>query len=221
MKFITVIPARGGSKRFPDKNISPLGGIPLIAHSIRYSLSNKDISGTYVSTDSDAIKKVAENFGAIVLSRSIELSGDFVSTIAVLQDVAEQLQSRIVDFDYIVLLQATNPLRPDSLLNDAIKIIKEGNFDSLMTVNRSDKKLGKIIDNRFCPWNYEFGQRSQDLEPLYYENGLLYISSRELIQNGKIIGDNMFSMIVEHIYGQVDIDTKSDMDYAEYILKNK
>lgn len=60
-----------------------------------------------------------------------------------------------------------------------------------------------------------------DLEPLYYENGLLYISSRELIQNGKIIGDNMFSMIVEHIYGQVDIDTKSDMDYAEYILKNK
>ncbi len=221
MKFITVIPARGGSKRFPDKNIFPLGGIPLIAHSIKYSLSNKDINGTYVSTDSDAIKKVSENFGAIVLSRSIELSGDFVPTIAVLQDVAIQLQSRKIDFDYIVLLQATNPLRPDSLLDDAIKIVKEGNFDSLMTVNRSDKKLGKIIDNRFCPWNYTFGQRSQDLEPLYYENGLLYISSRELIQNGKIIGDNMYSMVVEHVYGQVDIDTKSDMDYAEYILKNK
>lgn len=219
MKFITVIPARGGSKRFPNKNIFPLGGIPLIAHSINYSLNNKEISRTYVSTDSDSIKEVSENFGAIVLSRSAELSGDFVPTITVLQDVVIQLQAKEIDFDYIVLLQATNPLRPDFLLNDAIKIMKTGKFDSLMTVSRSDKKLGKIINNRFCPWNYEFGQRSQDLEPLYYENGLLYISAKKLIQNGEIIGDNMFPMIVDHIYGQIDIDTRNDMDYAEYILK--
>ncbi len=218
MKYISIIPARGGSKRFPNKNIYPLGGLPLIAHSIEYSVNNPLISETYVSTDSQAIKTVSEEFGAIVLDRPEKLGGDFVPTSAVLQDAAVQLLSQGVDFDYMVLLQATNPLRPNSLLEESIRVLEEEKYDSLMTVNKSEKKLGRIIDNKFCPWNYEFGQRSQDLEPLYYENGLLYISSKELILNGKIIGDKMYPMIVEHVFGQVDIDTKEDMEYAEYIL---
>ncbi len=221
MKYITIIPARGGSKRFPKKNIYPLGGHPLIAHSIEYSANNPFITETYVSTDSKDITLISEEYGAKVLNRSEELSGDFVPTSAVLQDVANQLISKGVEFDFMVLLQATNPLRPKSLLEDAINVIESGRYDSLMTVNKSEKKLGRIIDNKFCPWNYKFGQRSQDLEPLYYENGLLYISSKDLILNGKIIGDKMYPMIVDHVFGQVDIDTKDDMDYAEYVLNKQ
>lgn len=218
MKYITIIPARGGSKRFPNKNIYPLSGHPLIAHSIEYSLSNEQISATYVSTDSPDIKIVSENYGATVLVRPDELAGDYITTAAVLKHVAETLISQCEDFDFMVLLQVTSPLRPMNMLKNAITHLETGDYDSLMTVSRDSRKLGKIIDNKFVPWNYKFGMRSQDMDPLYYENGLLYITSKEQILNGKILGDKMYPMIMDHIFSEVDIDTKEDMAYAEYIL---
>lgn len=220
MKYITVIPARGGSKRFPRKNIYKIAGVPLIAHSINYSIANSRISKTYVSTDDAEIKSVSQDYGAIVLNRPEELSGDYVTTASVITHVAETLLKSGEDFDYIILLQPTNPLRPDNLLDDAIKIMETGNYDSLMTVNRDCHKLGKIIDGKFTPWNYEFGMRSQDMEPLYYENGLLYITSKEQILKGNIMGEKMYPMIMNHIFGEVDIDTREDMVYAEYIYQH-
>ena len=220
MRYVTVIPARGGSNRFPNKNIYPLAGLPLIAYSIEYSLANSDISATYVSTDSLEIMEVSMEHGAKVLKRPDELSGDFVTTAAVLKYVGETLVANGEDFDFMILLQATNPLRPKELLSEAIRIMEKGGYDSLMTVNKSLKKLGKIIDNQFVPWNYRFGMRSQDMDPLYYENGLLYITSKEQIFKGNIIGDKMYPMVVEHIFGEVDIDTMEDMSYAEYVFFN-
>ena len=153
-----------------------MAGLPLIAYSIEYSLANSDISATYVSTDSLEIMEVSMEHGAKVLKRPDELSGDFVTTAAVLKYVGETLVANGEDFDFMILLQATNPLRPKELLSEAIRIMEKGGYDSLMTVNKSLKKLGKIIDNQFVPWNYRFGMRSQDMDPLYYENGLLYIT---------------------------------------------
>ena len=86
-----------------------------------------------------------------------------------------------------------------------------------MTVNLSELKLGRIIDNHFQPWNYHYGQRSQDLEPLYYENGLLYISSKEFLLQGKIVSENMHPKVVDHVSGEVDIDTRECFEYAEFI----
>ena len=74
--------------------------------------------------------------------------------------------------------------------------------------------------NKFLPFNYEFGQRSQDLEPLFFENGLLYITNSESILNGEILAGNNFPLIVNHPYSQVDIDTEEDFKFAEYILEN-
>lgn len=220
MKYITIIPARGGSKRFPGKNIHLFAGHPLIAHSIEYSLSNEHISATYVSTDSPDIKLVSQNYGATVLDRPEELAGDHVATVDVLTHVAKTLLSQDVDFDFMVLLQATNPLRPLNLLDEAIEIIEKGENDSLMTVNRDPRKLGKIINGKFVPWNYKFGMRSQDMEPLYYENGLLYITSKEQILKGRIMGDSMYPFVMDHIFGEVDIDNPDDMAYAEYVLEH-
>ena len=218
-KFITIIPARGGSKRFPGKNIFDFRGKPLIAHSIDYSKSCSLISNTYVSTDDRKIKQVSLQYGAEVLDRPAELGSDFATSADVMKNAVEQLIAKGIDFDYVLLLQATNPLRPESLINDAVKIIEQTKVDSLMTVNRSELKLGKIIDNHFQPWNYHYGQRSQDMEPLYYENGLLYISSKDLLLNGLIRSENMYPMVVNHIFGEVDIDTREDMEYAEFIAK--
>ena len=219
MKYITIIPARGGSKRFPGKNIHSFLGVPLIAHSIRNSLQCNLVSHTYVSTDDEQIKKVSKDFGAEIIDRPAELGGDYISSAEVMQNTVQMLIRQGVEFDYVLLLQATNPLRPRDLLSKAIACIENTKADSLMTVSRSELKLGKIVDNHFRPWNYQYGQRSQDLEPLYYENGLLYISSKELLLQGKIISENMYPMIVNHIYGEVDIDTYEDMEYAEFIAK--
>lgn len=217
-KYITLIPARGGSKRFPGKNIFPLNGSPLICHSIEYSLKNHKVQGTYVSTDSEEIKGVSSKAGAEIIDRPDELAGDYATSASVMKHAVEYLMSKSVEFDYVILLQATNPLRPKELLDEAIDIIEKTGATSLFTVTRSEKKLGKIIDGKYVPWNYSFGMRSQDMDPLYYENGLLYITSKELLLQEIIEGRDAYPMVVDHPYGEVDIDTVEDFHYAEYIL---
>ena len=218
MKYITIIPARGGSKRFPGKNTHILNGTPLICHSIEYSLRNPKIVGTYVSTDAEDIKQISKVGGAEIIDRPAEFAGDFATTASAMKHAVQYLMNKGVEFDYVVLLQATNPLRPKGLLDEAITILEKGENDSLFTVNRSEKKLGKIIDGKFVPWNYKFGQRSQDLEPLYYENGLLYITKKELLLQEIIEGPTAYPLVVEHPFGEVDIDTVEDFRYAEYML---
>lgn len=217
MKTIVIIPARGGSKRLPNKNILNLGGIPLIAHSINYAKNNSEIiDDIYVSTDNSEIKKIALEFGAKVILRPEELSGDFEPTVSALKHILENCQDEV---ENVVLLQPTNPLRPESLLKDAFQKFLDIKKDSLFTVSRNHHKFGTIKEEKFYPYNYTFGQRSQDLEPLYFENGLLYITKSKLILDDKIIDQEAYPMIVNHIFANIDIDTQDDFDYAEYLFK--
>lgn len=183
-KTIAIIPARGGSKRLPGKNILPLGGMPLLAHNIIYAKSNSDIiDEVYVSTDDEQIKEVALAYGAKVIDRPPSISGDLEPTISSLQHALESIDS---DVENVVLLQPTNPLRPIDLLSECFQKYLEDNSDSLFTVSQNHHKLGKIVNGTFMPFNYEIGQRSQDLEPLFFENGLLYIAKSKLILEGKL-----------------------------------
>lgn len=215
MKTIAIIPARGGSKRLPGKNIRLLGGIPLIVHSIRYAQQHPFIDAVYVSTDDAEIKAVVLAHGAKVVDRPENLSGDFEPTVSALKHVLEVVGAGV---ENVILLQPTNPLRPDDLLKDAFWKYKEGNYDSLFTVTRNHQKFGKIANDKFIPFNYEIGQRSQDLEPLYFENGLLYISKAKLILSDSVLSKNAYPMVVDHPYANVDIDTQEDFDYAEYLV---
>jgi len=215
-KTIAIIPARGGSKRLPGKNIQLLGGLPLIAHSIQYAKKHDCIDAVYVSTDDAAIKAVALEYGAKVVDRPEAISGDLEPTVTSLKHVLQTIEE---DVENVVLLQATNPLRPENLLSEAFEIYKNGKYDSLFTVTRNHQKFGKISNDRFIPFNYEIGQRSQDLEPLYYENGLLYISKAKLILENTIISDKAFPMEANHSFTNVDIDTLEDFEYAEYLYQ--
>lgn len=216
MKTIAIIPARGGSKRLPNKNILSFGGIPLIAHSILYAQKNKSIiDEIYVSTNDEAIKKIALHYGVKVIDRPENLCGDLEPTVSALRHVLESIEQ---DFENVILLQATNPLRPQNLLAAAFDVYQKGNYDSLFTVSRNHQKLGKIEDTKFIPFNYQVGQRSQDLEPLYFENGLLYISKAKLILEGKIISETAYPYEVNHVFATVDIDTQEDLEYAEYLF---
>ncbi|WP_281238877.1 cytidylyltransferase domain-containing protein [Flavobacterium praedii] len=224
MKNIAIIPARGGSKRIPEKNIQLFGGLPLLVHSIQYALANSTIiDDIYVSTDDSTIKRVALANGAKVIDRPEALSGDLEPTITAVKHVLESIES---DVENVILLQPTNPLRPQNLLKEAFDIYKKGKYDSLFTVTRNHQKFGKITENKFQPFNYTIGQRSQDLEPLFFENGLLYISKASLIlppdctlADSKIISENAFPFEVNHIFANIDIDTPEDLEYSEYLLK--
>ena len=218
MKNIAIIPARGGSKRIPEKNIKLFAGLPLLAHSILYAQQNETlIDEIYVSTDIVEIKKIAIQYGAKVIDRPEHLSGDLEPTITALKHVLESIDCS--DVESVVLLQPTNPLRPQDLLKQAFEIYNNSNCDSLFTVSRNYQKFGKITANKYHPFNYTIGQRSQDLEPLFFENGLLYITKADLILNGIIISENAFPFEVDHIFAKVDIDTLEDLDYANFINK--
>ena len=216
IKTIAIIPARGCSKRLPNKNLMLLNGIPLLAHSILFAQKHSFIDAVYVTTDDANIKKFALEYGAKVIDRPAALSGDFEPTISALKHVLEQIEP----IENVILLQPTNPLRPTNLLNEAFDIFNESNHESLFTVSPNHQKLGKILNNNFIPYNYQIGQRSQDLEPLFYENGLLYITKSKLILNNVIINENAFPLITNHIFGTVDIDTQDDFDYANFLLNN-
>ena len=216
---IAIIPARMGSKRLPGKNKLLLGGIPLVVHSIRYAkLYNNLIDKIIVSTDDADIKAIALSEGVEVIDRPEEISGDEATTLSALQHVLANIKE---DVENIFLLQPTSPLRPENLLGNTFKEFSNGKYESLMTVSRSYQKFGKIENNQFIPFNYKMGQRSQDLEPLYFENGLLYIIKASLIRQDKLLGENNFPFIVDHPFSKVDIDEKEDFEYAEFLLNRK
>lgn len=212
---LAIIPARGGSKRLPNKNTMLLGGMPLIVHSINYAKEN-NIDDIIVSTDDKNIKEIAIKYDVKVIDRPTHLATDISPTVDSLKHVLENIEE---SYENVILLQPTNPLRPKKLLKNAIKVFENGNYDSLMTVSRDEHKLGKIINNRFLPFNYKIGQRSQDLDPLYFEDGLLYITKVQTILKGVMVGEKNFPYIVNNPCSRVDIDTQTDFEYAEYLLR--
>tara|TARA_R110002124_G_scaffold287089_1_gene470321 strand:+ start:97435 stop:98115 length:681 start_codon:yes stop_codon:yes gene_type:complete len=217
LKNIAVITARGGSKRLPGKNAMLLGEHPLMAHSILYAKRFPEFIDTIiVSTDSSELAEIATKYGAEVIMRPKNLAGDHEPVITALQHVVENVSE---SFENLILLQPTNPLRPANLLQDAFRVYSESNANSLMTVSKFEEKLGTINDHKFKPSNYTMGQRSQDLEPMYKENGLLYITKCEEIRNGIILAENNYAFITNTPFDTVDIDTEIDFLMAELLLK--
>jgi N-acylneuraminate cytidylyltransferase len=214
---IAIIPARKGSKRLQNKNNKLLGRIPLIIHSILFAKENLDVIDViYVSSNDDAIKKIASEYGVKVIERPDFLCGDDEPTVSALKHVLESIYEEV---ENVILLQPTSPLRPVNLLKEAFEVFQKNNCNSLFTVSRNHQKLGKISKNQFLPVNYKLGQRSQDMESLYFENGLLYITKSSLIRANKIISENAYPLVIDHPFAEIDIDTQKDLEYAEYLFK--
>jgi CMP-N-acetylneuraminic acid synthetase len=216
-RTIVIIPARGGSKRLPGKNIKILDGLPLIVHSINYAKANNTIiDKIIVSTDDAEIERIAMAEGVEVIERPDILAQDLTPTINVLEHALKSIEEK---FDNVIILQPTNPLRPKDMMGLAYKKYIEGDFQSLMTVTRNHQKLGKVNNFNFEPFNYNMGDRSQDLAPLYFENGLLYIINSELIKKGKLLAAKNYAYIIDHPWAYVDIDTLEDFEHAEFLIQ--
>ncbi|WP_296704699.1 acylneuraminate cytidylyltransferase family protein [Algoriphagus sp.] len=221
MNYQIVIPARGGSKRFVGKNIIDLNGIPLIAHSINFARQNFPENDVFVNTDTEEIAKIARGFGAKITMRPESLGSDTTSSVEVLQQQLSWFESNEILCDAIILLQATNPIRPKNLLKEAISRFESSNRKSLAGFSVLPKKFGTIDESNFYhPENYLPGQRMQDLTPRYFENGLIYITLAEAIKNGEIITRDVYPLQIDHIASTVDIDEPDDLTYAAYILEH-
>jgi CMP-N-acetylneuraminic acid synthetase len=217
MKMI-IIPARAQSKRFPGKNSTEFLGLPLIVHSIKYAQAQIGVGEVVVSTDCPEIKKIALTSGAQVIDRPEHLATDLTPTVEVLQHALTIFDETI---EWIVLLQPTNPLRPKDLFKSAQAAIQANGAKSLFTVSPNHKKIGHIDQGTFKPLNYTPGMRSQDMPPTFYENGLLYMTHVDLIRQGIIFDHTSVPLIVEHPFGQVDIDLPGDLALAKAIYDNQ
>ena len=220
MEFHIIIPARAKSKRLPGKNTKLLLGKPLIQYSIESALEILEPSNIWVNSDDLSVIKIAKSFGVQTLVRPDKLSSDYTSTAEVLEHHVSHLIKK-VNCDAIILLQPTNPFRNINFVNEAICIFQNSGRESLATFSSSNKKLGKIANNIFKPINYSFGQRSQDLDSSYYENGLLYITRIKAILRGEILTKDVYPLICNDIESSVDIDTIEDFLYAEAIINAK
>jgi N-acylneuraminate cytidylyltransferase len=221
LKFQVVIPARGGSKRFPKKNLHFLNGIPLIAHSIIYALKCVASENIWVNTDDTEIAKVAKKYGVNITIRPEELGSDTTSTAEVLHYQQSFFDENNIECDAIILLQATNPLRPNNLLSVAINQFESSKRNSLASFTPLNKKFGRITADFYHPSNYTPGQRMQDIDAEYYEDGLIYITNRASILSKDVITSDVFPLISEGIESSIDIDEPEDILFAEFLMKTK
>lgn len=222
MKYVAVIPARGGSKRLPGKNIKDFCGKPLIYYSIIRAIQCKHIDAVYVSTDDFEIAEVANKHGAKVIIRPDDISTGTATTTSVLSHALKELNNSGFFPEAVVTLQATNPLRKSDLIENAIKIFetKKDSVDSVVSVSENKHKLGKILNGHFHPLLYNLEQRSQDIEKLFFENGLLYITKSDIIlQKESVFGDKIYPFITDNIFGMIDIDTLSDFELGELVFE--
>ena len=221
MNYQIVIPARANSKRLPGKNMKLLDNKPLIQYSIDYAVKHFSNKKIWVNSDDREIIDLAKKNNIQTLVRPKNLATDFTSTVDVLRFHLKYLFELDIKCDAIILLQPTNPLRHDKLLKSAIEKFEEINRGSLATFSVLEKKIGKIKNYFFKPTNYVPGQRSQDLEKEYFENGQLYITKSESIELGKIITDDVYPLICNDFTSSIDIDYIEDFICAESLLKYK
>ena len=171
---IAIIPARGGSKGIPGKNIKSLGGKPLIAHSILDALEAQQVDRIYVTTDDPEIAQVSTDYGASIIHRPAELANDTASSESALIHALTEIENSGIHPELIVFLQCTSPLRTGLDIDRAIEQMRAENADSLLSVSPSHRFLWHKVDNEAQSINYDYRDR-QDLNPQYMENGSIYI----------------------------------------------
>jgi len=230
-KVLAIIPARGGSKGVPRKNIRPVCGKPLIAYTIETAKSASHmLYRTIVSTDDREIAAVAQQYGAEApFLRPAKLSEDRVPTLPVLQHavrfVEEQDQTTI---DWVLLLQPTTPFRTVVDLEATFALAQQGGCDSIISVVQVFSEhpifIKRIGDNQLLPFclEEEEGTRRQDCHPpAYKRNGAVYLTRRDVIVTGNSIWGEVIRPYVMPPERSVNIDGELDFKLAEAIMRER
>lgn len=222
MRILAIIPARGGSKGVPGKNIKLLGNKPLIAHAIECAIGSTMISEIVVSTDSDEIADVARNYNVKVVKRPSELAEDTSDVVTAVEHTYYFLDK---EFDVIVLLQPTSPLRTAKDLDNIITMLQENpESDGVISVvpieDVHPARMYDLLDNRLIPF-LENGEtlRRQDLNPVYYRNGCFYaVRTKAFFEQKSFMVENKLAYLMNPDW-LANIDTRRDFKLATLLYE--
>ena len=223
-KIIAIIPARGGSKGIPRKNIKLLGGKPLIAYSIEEALQSKHINKVIVSTEDKEIAEVSKKYGAEIIKRSEELAKDGTPTIDVVFHALDSLEQNKYMYDIIVLLQPTSPLRSTKDIDNSIDLFLSSSCDSVVSVceaTHSPYWCLKVENEYLKPLfgDEYFRKRRQELETVYMPNGAIYVLAPRTLYKHKSFYCDCTIPYIMPAERSIDIDTKLDFMLAELLIK--
>ncbi len=219
MHTVAVIPARGGSRTVPLKNIRDVAGKPLVAWVIEACLEADTVDRTIVSTDHEGIAEVAEEWGAEVpFMRPDEFAGDLVTLDPVIYHAVTTLEARDGEqLDVVLTVQPTCPLLRPETIDRSVETLIDGGYDSVIMLQEIRHMYWRRVNGKFEPL-YEERANRQKLEPLYPETGAVFASRRSIISPENRLGEN-----IGHVIGSeeeaIDIDTEIDLKLAELVIE--
>ena len=224
LKVITIIPARGGSKSLPKKNILPLNNRPLLCYSVQYSLKCSFVEKTVVSTDSEEISKIAEECGAnIPFLRPSEYAQDDTRDYPFMRHALDYFESIGESYDVYILLRPTSPIRPEGLIEKALDIL-ENNPKAT-----SVRSMASIKEHPFRAWSKQkdgsisgfvegveesYNIPRQELPEVLFQTGDIEAVRKETILKGSISGSKVYPLVISHDQ-MVDIDHITDFEKAQ------
>lgn len=230
-RVLAVIPARGGSKGVPRKNVREVGGRPLVAWTVETAnraIEAGVIARCIVSTDDEEIREVAEAAGGEVpFMRPAELAGDRVPMVPVVQDALARTEATDGCYDWVLLLQPTSPFRTVQDIENAVSLAARGGFDSVISVVRvfavHPMLMKRIEDGELLPWAVPEpeGTRRQDYDPpAFMRNGAIYLTRRDVLEAGSIRGDRTrpYEMPEERSVG---IDSELEVKLVDLMLRER
>lgn len=220
---LAIIPARGGSERIPDKNMLPLAGIPIVAHSILHARHSQMVDEVIVSTEDEEIKRVALEYGAEVIDRPEDLAGPTAtSESALIHVLDERVKQGKKDPDLVVFLQCTSPVRNLDDIDNAINQLLDENADSLFSAARNFALIWSQTSSGPKAINYDHltRKREQEMEVQYRENGSIYVTKTEVLrkENNRLGGTiAVYEMDEFHSF---QVDTKKQVDLVRWIVRH-
>lgn len=228
-KVLAIIPARGGSKRLRRKNVLALGGIPLVAWSIRAAKQSGVFCDVLVSTDDQEVAAVAVAYGARVpWMRPVDLASDTASVVDVLIYELNRYEAMVhTDIEAVMLLQPTSPFRRASSIRGAVEVFQRSHGASIVGVSpaKTHPLWCLVEDKHGCMQPYAgeggLGLRSQDLPPVFEVNGCLYLTDGKYLKESRSIYTKPFRpFVIDDPVESIDIDTPFDWRVAEACLEN-
>jgi pseudaminic acid cytidylyltransferase len=224
MANLAIIPARGGSKRIPKKNIKYFLGKPIISYSIEAAIKSNLFDEVMVSTDDEEIAKIARAYGAKTpFLRSSKNADDFAVLADVIEEVVEKYSKKDINFDNICCVLATAPFVTPNTISEAYEKLLKNNFDSVFPVLEFSfpiQRSLKIKGNKVTMvWEEYLNFRSQDLELRYHDSGQFYwIKTAAFSNEKKLFTNNSGAIVITELEAQ-DIDTETDWKLAEIKFK--
>ena len=221
---IAVIPARGGSKRIPRKNIKLFHGLPVIAYAIKAAKESEIFEEVFVSTDNAEIARIAESFGATIpWIRPKDLSDDYVNTVSVMQDAVMKLKTNLIDLENVCCIYPVTPLLKPNFISQGLQMLEDGDWDYVLSASRAEtppERLFSLGATKGLEMHFPEHEvtRTQDFLPSYHDAGQFYFGRSSSWESGLQIFSSRSTIIEIPRKLSVDVDTSDDWQYAEYLF---